>query len=344
MVRHRLQAFNREYFTAGSPLFSYSAENYRALVEKESAATRSHPFMSAPLAEPPEEWKTLSLERLLRFYDNPSGFFLEQRLGIRLEGTALPLEDREPFAVEGLELYSLKQELLEVVLEGGETHELLPLFRSRGMLPPARHGEQLFTRILGEVEEFAATVRESIGGRGMLEPLEVDLQLGAFHLTGRLDRLWPHSLLHYRYARLKMKDIMRSWIEHLVLNVVAQPGYPKQTLLVMENEARTFAALDGAVVLLENLLNHYWQGLSMPLRFFPRSSLAYATKGTLEAARKEWRDDTFNNRPGEGSDPAIQRCFGATEPFDEEFCSLSVELLGPMMEAVKENEQPIVSQ
>ncbi|MBV5303678.1 MAG: exodeoxyribonuclease V subunit gamma, partial [Chlorobium sp.] len=67
VVRHRLQAFNREYFTAGSPLFSYSAENYRALVEKESAETRSHPFMNATLAEPPEEWKTLSLERLLRF-------------------------------------------------------------------------------------------------------------------------------------------------------------------------------------------------------------------------------------------------------------------------------------
>ena len=341
VVRHRLQAFNREYFTAGSPLFSYSAENYRALVEKESAATRSHPFMSAPLAEPPEEWKTLSLERLLRFYDNPSGFFLEQRLGIRLEGTALPLEDREPFAVEGLELYNLKQELLEVVLGGGETNELLALFRSRGMLPPARHGEQLFTRILGEVEEFAATVQESIGGRMALEPLEVDLQLGAFRLTGRLDRLWPHSLLHYRYARLKMKDIMRSWIEHLVLNSLDQPGYPKQTSLVMDNEARTFLPLDGATTLLENLLIHYWQGLSMPLRFFPRSSLAYATKGTLDAARKEWRDDTFNNRPGESSDPAILRCFGSGEPFEEEFCSLAVELLGPMIEAAGEKAQSV---
>ena len=74
----------------------------------------------------------------------------------------------------------------------------------------------------------------------------------------------------------------------------------------------------------------------MPLRFFPRSSLAYATKGTLEASRKEWRDDTFNNRPGEGSDPAILRCFGSSEPFDEKFCSLAVELLWPMIEAVGE--------
>ncbi len=335
VVRHRLQAFNREYFTASSPIFSYSAENYRALVEKESATAHSRPFMSAPLAELPEEWKTVSLARLLRFYDNPSGFFLEQRLGIRLEGSAEPLEDREPFAVEGLELYSLKQELLEVVLGGGESRDLLPLFRSRGMLPPALHGEQLFSRILGEVEEFAATVQGSIGGREALEPLEVDLQLGAFRLTGGLERLWPHSLLHYRYARLKMKDIMRSWIEHLVLNSVAQPGYPSRTSLVMDDDTRTFEPVEGAAALLEKLLIHYWQGMSMPLRFFPRSSYAYATKGP-DAALKEWRDDTFNNRPGEGSDPAIQRCFGATEPFDEEFFSLAVELLGPMVEAMGE--------
>ena len=218
-----------------------------------------------------------------------------------------------------------------MVLGGGESRDLLPLFRSRGMLPPARHGEQLFTRILGEVEGFAATVQESIGGSVALDPLEVDLQLGAFRLTGRLERLWPHSLLHYRYARLKMKDLMRSWIEHLVLNSMNQPGYPVCTSLVMDDDIRTFEPVEGASTLLEGLLNHYWQGMSMPLRFFPRSSYAFATKG-LEAARKEWRDDTFNNRPGEGSDPAIQRCFGATEPFDEEFCSLAVELLGPMVE------------
>jgi len=138
-----------------------------------------------------------------------------------------------------------------------------------------------------------------------------------------------------------MKDIMRSWIEHLVLNAVVQPGYPKQTLLVMENEAKIFTPLDGAAAHLENLLNHYWQGLSMPLRFFPRSSYAFATKGTLEAARKEWRDDTFNNRQGEGSDPAILRCFGATETFDKEFCSLAVELLAPMIETAGEKAQRV---
>ena len=331
VVHHRLQAFNRSYFSAGSPLFSYSAENYHALVEKERPAAPSRPFMSAPLDEPPEEWKTVPLQRLLRFYDNPAGFFLEQRLGIRLEGTVEPLEDREPFAVEGLALYGLKQELLEVVLQGGETHELLPLYRSRGVLPPARHGELLFRKILDEVQEFAATVQEKTAGRGALAPLEVDLQLGGFRLTGQLARVWPQSQLHYRLAKLKMKDQMRGWIEHLVLNLADQPGYPRETSLVMVDDEKRFAPVADAALHLEELLNHYWQGLSMPLRFFPRSSLAYATKEDLDAARKVWRDDSFNNCPGEGSDPAIQRCFGSVEPFDDEFCSLAVELLRPML-------------
>ena len=336
VVHHRLQAFNRAYFSASSPLFSYSEENYLALVEKERPAAPSRPFMSAPLDEPPGEWKTVSLQQLLRFYDNPAGFFLEQRLGIRLEGTVEPLENREPFAVQGLELYSLKQELLEVVLEGGESSALLPLYRSRGVLPPARHGELLFRKILDEVQEFAATVQTKTAGRGALPPLEVDLQLGGFRLTGQLGRVWPQSLLHYRLAKLKMKDQMRGWIEHLVLNQADQPGYPRESCLVMIDDTKNFAPVTDAACHLEHLLKHYWQGLSMPLRFFPRSSLAYAMKEELDAARKVWRDDTFNNRPGEGSDPAIQRCFGSVEPFDGEFRALAVELLRPMLASLSQ--------
>ena len=331
VVQHRMQAFHPEYFTAGSRLFSYSAENYRALVEKESAAKAMRPFMSTPLPEPPEELKTVLLDRLLRFYDNPAGFFLEHRLGIRLASMAAPLEDREPFEVEGVDRYTLKKELLEVALEGGDPLELLPIFRSRGLLPPARHGEELFKKILAEVQGFAEMVEEKTGSKPPLAPLEVDLQFGGFRLTGTLERVWPGCQLHYRCAKLKIKDQMRSWIEHLVLNTIEEPGYPLETSLVMSNEVRHFTAEPSAASHLENLLQHYWQGQSMPLHFFPRSSFAYAVKNSLDAARKEWRDDTFNNRPGEGSDPAIHRCFGSREPFDEEFCALAISILQPMI-------------
>ena len=179
---------------------------------------------------------------------------------------------------------------------------------------------------------FAGVVLEKTGGESPLAPLEVDFQLGEFHLTGRLERLWPHRQLHYRCAKLKMKDQMRSWIEHIVLNAMAASGYPLETTLVMSSDIRNFTASSGAASHLEKLLTYYWQGHSRPLHFFPRSSFAYAAKESLDAARKEWRDDTFNRYPGEGSEPAIRRCFGSAEPFDDEFCSLAVELLKPMLD------------
>ena len=336
VVRHRLQAFNPEYFAADSPLFSYSLENFRALVEKESRSETIRPFILEPLKEPPlllqEEWKTVPLEKLLRFYDNPSSFFLEHRLGIRIESMAEPLEDREHFDVEGLELYQMKQELLEFELEGSNAEDLLPLFRSRGMLPPARHGELLFRKIADDVKEFAGVVRNNTGVAMPLAPLEIDLQIGEFRLLGKLDRLWPQHLLHYRCARLKVKDQMRSWIEHLVLNAVAQPGYPLETTLVMVDDIVNFTRLNDASSHLETLMKHYREGMQKPLHFFPRSSMAYAAKESLDDARKIWRDSDFNPNPGESLEPAIQRCFGSEEPFDNEFCLLAVRLLKPMIE------------
>ena len=165
-----------------------------------------------------------------------------------------------------------------------------------------------------------------------LAPLEIDVQVGEFRLTGKLDRLWPQHLLHYRCARMKVKDQMRSWIEHLILNTVAQPGYPLETTLVMVDDIKHFTRSPEAAGHLEKLMKHYREGTTKPLHFFPRSSMAYASKESLDDARKIWRDSAFNPNPGEGSEPAIRRCFGSEEPFDDEFCMLAVRLLRPMIE------------
>jgi len=125
---------------------------------------------------------------------------------------------------------------------------------------------------------------------------------------------------------------MRSWIEHLVLNTVAQPGYPLETTLVMVDNIKHFTRSPEAVDHLEKLMKHYREGTTKPLHFFPRSSMAYASKESLDDARKIWRDSAFNPNPGEGSEPAIQRCFGSEEPFDDEFCMLAVRLVKPMIE------------
>jgi exodeoxyribonuclease V gamma subunit len=331
VVKHRLQAFSRDYFNGTSALFSYSAENCAALLDRRTNPWEPAEFIRTPIAPPSAEWRDISLAKLLRFFDNPARYLLENRLGIRLEAAAVPLEEREPFAIGGLEAYGLKQELLEIRLQGGDVGKVLPVARCRGILPPARHGEELFTAAVEEVSGFAATVQAKLAGKPLLAPLDFELNLGGFRLTGRLDRIWQDRLIRYRCAKMKAKDKVRAWLEHLVLNAVNQEGYPRETLLLMADSSIGYGEVENAAAILQTILDFYWEGLTVPLRFFPASAMEYARKQEwkLERARTRWAEGY--SYPGEGEDPYFRLCFGQADPFNADFERVSRALLEPLL-------------
>ncbi len=331
VTKHRLQAFSSEYFAGGSPLFSYSEENCTALLYRRSHPWQPAEFLASELAPPTDEWMDVSLPKLLRFFDNPARFLLENRLGIRLEDIAAPLGEREPFDLEGLEAYGLKQEMLEICLDGGDLGVFLPVVRCRGVIPPAMHGEALFATTAREICSFADSLRDKTGTAAKLPPLDIDLEVGGFRLTGRLDRIWADRMFRYRCAKTKAKDQVRTWIEHLVLNAAMEEGYPRESLLFMSDGAKSYAPVDNPADILQAILALYWQGLVKPLRFFPASAMAYAHKQewVLERARKKWEDGY--NVPGEGEDLYFRLCFGQVDPFDGEFERVARTLLEPLL-------------
>jgi exodeoxyribonuclease V gamma subunit len=324
VTRHPLQAFSRRYFSDASPLFSYASDNYQALLAKEEGPRGAVEFLTVPLPDPGV--KDVSLWQLVRFFENPARYFLENRLKIRCEDFLAPLGEREPFSLDGLTAYELKEDLLDIALEGGDPRDFLPVARSRGMIPPARHGEILFTGVCVEVDRFAKRVQKGAEGENLLPPLDVDLAIGDFRLDGRLDGIRPSRMIRYRCAKLKAKDVLRGWIEHLALNAVSAPGYPRQTLLIMMDQTVAFAPVDDSRAVLETFLAMYGKGLTLPLRFFPAAALAYAEdqKWDLKKAYREWEDGY--NIPGEGRDPYFRLCFGR-DPFNEEFESVARTLL-----------------
>ena len=331
VTRHRLQAFSSGYFGKDGALFSYSAENLAALLERRENPWSAREFLSAPLPPPGDEWREVPLARLLRFYANPARFLLENRLGIRLEDAAPPLEEREPFTVAGLDAYTLHQEIVEIVLRGDDPVEYLPVARSRGILPPALHGEAVFRRAVDEATAFAQGVRERFAGKEQLAPLDFRLELGGFRLSGRLERIWPERMIRYRCANVKGRDQIGAWIEHLVLNAVMAHGYPRETVLMMVGGSRSYRPVADAATLLKALLDLYREGLTMPLRFFPESALEYAQKEEwrIDRAKRRWEEGF--NRPGEGDDPYYRLCFGKEEPLNADFELIAQELLGPMI-------------
>jgi len=334
---HRLQGFHPDYFSPGTGYFSYSAENCRAIDRAASGASASPPFIDGAISPPPEEMSSVTIERLCRFFANPAAFFLEERLGMRSGAPTVPLDDREPFDISGLDAYLLRQELLESLLGGDEPRRLLPLFRSRGLLPPSLHGQRAFDGLLEDVEAFAEKVRQEGCPSGRCEPVPVDLAIGRFRLTGALDRVSSAGQFFYRCASMKERDRIRAWIFHLVLNTLPDEGRPRDTVLVMRDGSCRFRPVEEADLLLGKFLDRYWEGLSMPLSFFPRSSTAWAEAAgkeageRLDAALAAW-ETRWEAYPGENDDPAFRRCFGLEAPFGEAFGVIADELLRPMLE------------
>ena len=176
-----------------------------------------------------------------------------------------------------------------------------------------------------------ARVNKETGALPAREPFYFDEALGIFRLSGQLDGLWPEKKISCRCAKLKAKDEIRCWIEHLVLNAFAPGEYPRESRLIMKDGAITYRPVDNAAVLLVTFLSCYWEGLQMPLRFFPATSLEFVARGgSLEKARKKWASGFMYT--GEEEDPSFRLCFGQEDdPLTADFEEIASQLLSTMM-------------
>ncbi len=323
LTQHRLQPFSAAYFNGQhKELFSYSAQNLNAAVALLSAGSKRPRFFSEPVSPPHERFHEVRIAELLKFFENSSAYILRHRLGIKPEEKSSPLEERELFAVDNLQAYAIKKELLAHVIAGKNAQELHPVIRARGVLPPAGQGDNIFNKLATEATEFAGQVLQTINGQQFLPPLDVDITIDEFRVYGRISSILPEQLLRYRSSKLSAKDQVKLWVEHLILNFVAAEKYPKQSTLIMLDGSVVLSPVTESKALLEQLLQRYWQGLTKPLHFFPRSSLAYATKGKLSSAETQWNNDKYP----ESADPAYKLCFGDDSPLDGEFEEVSMDI------------------
>ena len=219
LTTHHLQAFHPSYFTGDAKLFSYSEENCRAahaLIDPSREAPR---FFTGMLPDPEPGWREFQVADMKSFFRNPSRFLMEKRIGLSLvESPELP-EDRERFRIEGLEGYLFGQTLLEVALSGKDPLALLPAAMAAGELPHGTAGVCHFEELCRDVRSFAENADPQLRNRRP-SPLELDIEIGGFHLEGRIDSFYEAGLIHYRYANLKASDHLRVWIDHLLWHLV----------------------------------------------------------------------------------------------------------------------------
>jgi exodeoxyribonuclease V gamma subunit len=299
----------------------------------------------------------LELDELLRFWALPVKHIFNQRLQVWFNTEKELIEDEEPFSFNGLERYLLREDMVDALLEGGDSalSKLGHLYRSAGRLPVGSFGglelaenELAMKKLVKEIEHYASQKRA---------PIAVDLRFEhqnyTFNLVGWLDEYYGSGLVNYRVGSIRSQDILQAWIKHLCASAsgVAVTSH----LLGVNNktgvEYYSLAAVvpSDAIAMLQDLVSLYFEGMEQPIPYFPKSAyeamlafVAKAKKDDIESARQmaklklnaAYLGDDYHS--GEGDNVYIQRVWKEwNNELQDQAMVLAEKILLPAMERLQ---------
>ncbi|MFW6253817.1 MAG: exodeoxyribonuclease V subunit gamma [Chitinivibrionales bacterium] len=360
-TRHPLHPFSSLYFSADAltdhaRLFSYSTDNYEAATSRLESKRRSL-FLSGPAPLIIGKRKLdITIDEFCGFFRHPVRTFLRAQFGIRLELDNTIIESDEPFALAPLDKYSLEQFLLEKALKGVSADELHYVVRGMGILPHGTVGSCYFDRLVVNVSHVADIIRAASCHENKMYA-DVRIETEDYRLHGRLSQICANRHLRYRYAHIKPKDRIDTWIRHVILNAANRSELPRTTVHIgttskyVKGERREseqvlfYSPVENAPAVLDNLIQLYRQGMQEVIRFFPESSHSYAEsilvqrryeKDALKRALQTWLGNGYT--PGECEDSYNSLYFGEQIPLDKDFGALAMSLFEPLYDCEREGD------
>ncbi|MCK5943589.1 MAG: exodeoxyribonuclease V subunit gamma, partial [Planctomycetes bacterium] len=351
LVAHPLQPWSPRYRGSRDPrLFTYARQP--ALGHDDDGPQPWCPPEQPLLERAPDT--DVELAELLEFWWHPCRTFLTRSLRVRVRQEDDREHADEPFEIDGLLRYQLQDEAVRRAQRGDpERTDPLAFARASGVLPVGAQGDVAFgelrttsQKLLHEARRFADTrVRR------------VDVRVGATRLTGALDGFEPDGRTYMRVSKLKAKDRLRAWLQHLVLCLQAAqepdtaPPWPTRTRLLSGDAEHEFlpVAPDLAERFLGELLELYRVGLTRPLPFFERSSFKIGAglggrsdpAALLRTARRDYElSDRSEPWRFDLSDEAVALCMRDRDPFDEgedgEVFRLAAQIWEPLLSHLQE--------
>jgi len=317
-VYHPLQPFSPRAFAPQAHSGSYNSAWLPA-----AQKTAVPPFVDGERTsqlEPPAE---IQLRELIQFWRHPVRYFLNL-LAVRPRISLHTLKESEPFSLNSLEQYMLRQTTTDALLEKYHPEEIEHQLQTGGILPCAGFGRYLFQEIASSSQAMISQLGKHTGAP--LEPLEIDVTVGPFQLTGWLDSLYAEEgRITWKSSAVTGSTLMELWINHLLLQIAAPDTLPRNSRHISKQEITLFTPVGQAEEYLERLLVLFQEGHLRPLHFFPKSSYAAAKAKPgkeRDKASNCWRGNYFIT--GEGEEPEYQLLFDAdpARALNDEFFTL----------------------
>jgi len=193
-----------------------------------------------------------------------------------------------------------------------------------------------------ESAQQAVTAISQYGFTPELESINIDITLNNKRLYGKVQSYSKGNVLDLHPSKESGKRILRSWIKHLAL--CGRPDLKDfYTTVFMgfgtgNQKWIRFKFAENATELLENLINIYRAGMSIPINLYINSGYDYQVRlekykdseKAMKAALKTWSSD-FNSF-SENQDPYIQMLLGTDpEPDQDKVIEYSEKIYKPLI-------------
>lgn len=293
-----LQPFSMAYFTEpgeNQPRFSTYDSDWEQHQRQAQLALQTPQAQSPHTTPPADALNIAALRALLRA---PVEVYWRQRLNVQLDQPAEALDEHEPFALDGLDSYTLRDQLVSQLMVE-PTADALYSQRLRGILPLAAQGDQLAAQLKADAQVLINHIDELRDRYSqVLEPIvcTVTLNAQALHFTltdqradhqGHRLRLCvrPTTLYSKDGKDLKLDALASHWFDHVL---ACAAGEPARTVVVALDRAMDWAALPQAeaMALLSQWTDCWQAAWQAPAPAARKTACAW-----LQAARKPGKVD-----------------------------------------------------
>ena len=190
----------------------------------------------------------LNVEQLIAFYQHPAKVFAQQQLNLYLDQKNSSLEDAEPFTINHLESYLLRQSLLKECLtkhssEAQAKQQLNIVLENallEGKFPDLPTTTKIFENWSNESIEFSQAIIEQnadnpefIDVQVVIEITDLHKNIKAVQLSAKLP-IKAQQLIFYRSSTAKAKDLFTLYVHQLIVQVYQDQNITNSNLSAIQ--------------------------------------------------------------------------------------------------------------
>nr|WP_264357810.1 exodeoxyribonuclease V subunit gamma [Buchnera aphidicola] len=256
LIKHLCKKYKKQYFYEKKNINYLTKENFNKIFKYPEKNIYEKDLLNK------NNFNKINIKDLIDFWKNPIRYFFNFSLNIKINIKKQILNTTEPFLVDQLEAFKIKNILLNKIINNQNTIKLFQYYILSGKLPYHFFGKIFWDQ---NIKEITLIAKEVMKYRVLTHEKKINLNIEKYQINGILYEIQKIGLLRWKINRINYSDRISLWLEHLIYS--ASGGDGESIIIGYKNQNWSFSSLrpDIAYNYLLKYIKGYIKGIRQPL-------------------------------------------------------------------------------